>query len=61
MTIAQTPEGATYFQVEKHYHQSEEWEAAMMYLDSKNVPRYDAKTEAEYSLVGRIERYREAL
>ena len=61
MTIAKTKDGATYFQIEKHYYQSEEWEAAMMYLDDKEVPRHCHVTGEEYSLVGRIERYREGL
>jgi hypothetical protein len=60
MATATTLDGGTYFDVEEHYHQSEAWECAMTYLDKKEVARFDANTEAEYSLVGRIERYCEA-
>jgi hypothetical protein len=50
--------GATFFDVQQHYDQSEEWECAMMYLDKKGIPRHDTN-DAEFSLVGRITQYRE--
>ena len=37
----------------------EDLEAAHLWLDDKGVPRFDKETEAEYSLVGRIIRYKE--
>ena len=37
----------------------EDLEAAHLWLDDKGVPRYDKETDAEYSLVGRIMRYKE--
>ena len=37
----------------------EDLEAAHLWLDDKGVPRHDKETEAEYSLVGRIMRYKE--
>ena len=59
MTTASSHDGkVTYFQIEKHYQQSEEWEAAMMFLDKKDVPRTDSRNGLEYTLVGRIEAYK---
>jgi hypothetical protein len=42
----------------QQYHQSEEWERAMKFLDDKGVPRFEKETDAEYSLVGRITLYK---
>jgi hypothetical protein len=58
MSIATGENGTTYFDVEEHYHQSEEYQAAMMYLDAQNIPRFN-NDDAEYSLVGRINKFRE--
>jgi hypothetical protein len=52
--------GATFFDIQQHYHQSEEWECAMRFLDDKGMPRHEKETEAEYSLVGRITLYKAA-
>jgi hypothetical protein len=51
-------DGTTYFDVEEHYHQSEEYQAAMMYLDAQNIPRFN-DDDVEYSLVGRINKFKE--
>lgn len=48
---------ATYFNIEQHYHESEEYESAMMYLDNQGIPRNDIISGETYSLVGRIELY----
>ena len=38
---------------------AEDLDAAHLWLDDKGVPRFDPETDAEYSLVGRIMRYKE--
>ena len=62
MTTVKAENGDTYFDVEKHYHQSEEYDAAMMFLDSKDVAKGESQPDgmfSYYSLVGRIEAYKD--
>jgi hypothetical protein len=36
----------------------EDIECVHMFLDDKDIPRYEGETEAEYSIVGRIQLYK---